>query len=60
MGSPNIPPLDKLYKLQYLSVMDHFQHHKDFVHKFGPLTTDEKLPIMTYIVIKSGIPDLAS
>lgn len=60
MGSSNLSPLDKLYKLQYLSVTDHFQNQREFFQRFGPLTRDEKLPIMQFIIIKAGIPDLVS
>lgn len=44
--------------------MDHFIKYKQyFDSKKGQdieLTTDEMIPIMTYIMIQSEIPDLAS
>ena len=44
--------------------MDHFDLHKDHYqskkNKPIELTTDEMIPIMTYIIIQSGVPDLAS
>jgi len=60
VGSAHLSPLDKLYKLQFISISDQLTRHKDLMNKFGPLTRDEKQPILTYIMIQSGIPDIAS
>jgi len=44
--------------------MDHFDLHKEHYqnknNKPIELTTDEMIPILTYIIIQSGVPDLAS
>lgn len=60
MGSAQITPLDKLYKLQFIALKEPIEKHKDYIQKYGPITRDEKTPILTYIIIQSGIPDLAS
>jgi hypothetical protein len=60
MSAPNITPLDKLYKLQFIAITEQIEKNKEFTYKFGPLTGDDKIPILTYIIIKSEIPDLAS
>jgi len=49
-----------LYKLQFLAITDQLAKNKEYLNLFGPLTRDEKSPILTYIIIQSGIPDLAS
>jgi hypothetical protein len=51
MGAAKLTPLDKLYKLQFLTVQENFTQHKDFIRKFGHVTRDEKWPILTYIMI---------
>ncbi len=57
MRSSSASPLDKLYKLQYLSIMEYFRENN-----FGEiaLMTDENLQILVYIAIQSKVPDLVS
>ena len=69
MSSP-IPPLDKLYKLQFLNIMDYFDKNQDFLkskhyESTGKtlnivLTMDENINGLTFIILQSMIPDLAS
>jgi len=56
MMSNQMSPLDKLYSLQFLSIMDGYDKADSNVL----LNLDDNIHIMTYIIIQSGIPDLAS
>ena len=56
MASTVLSPLEKLYRLQYLSILDGYQACESGV----TLNTSDNIFIMTYIIIQSGIPDLAS
>ena len=58
--SQDISPLDKLYKLQKLSIMNHFEINKAYYQGQVVLTQDEMISILSYIYIQSGIPDLVS
>jgi hypothetical protein len=54
MTSTVLSPLEKLYRMQYLSILDGYDNQGVF------LNTSDNIFIMTYIIIQSGIPDLAS
>ena len=54
MSSSVLSPLEKLYRLQYLSILEGYDN------KLVTLNTSDNIFIMTYIIIQSGIPDLAS
>ena len=61
--NPNFTPLEKLSKLQTLSVMEFFEkHNKDFLFKGKNmvLTQDENIFIMAFIIIHAKIPDMTS
>jgi|TARA_B110000305_G_scaffold19311_1_gene17849 hypothetical protein len=65
MGSTTLSPLEKLYDLQNLSIMDYFEKNKQDFTKNGNhfnvvLTQDENIYILTYIMIQAAIPDLSS
>ena len=63
MNSTKLRPLEKLYSLQDLDVMDHFEQYSDYFQKDGKqlvLTKDEMIPIISFVIIESRIPDLAT
>lgn len=65
MNSSNNTPLEKLYKLQTLNIMDYFdKFKKDFsVVQKGKnvvLTQDENIFILVFVMIQAKVPDMAS
>lgn len=54
MASTVLSPLEKLYRLQYLNFLDGYEGIT------CQLNLDDNIFILTYIIIQSGIPDLAS
>jgi len=50
MTSAQMSPLDKLYKLQYLSLMDHFERNKDFFLK-ADIDSEGRTKSVTPIVL---------
>lgn len=60
MASDQLTPLDRLYKLQFLPITDGLKQHRGYFDRFGPLTRDEKTPIITYIIIQAKVIDLSS
>ena len=57
--SEKLSPLEKLFEMQSLSIMDHFEQHASY---YGDmiLTRDEMISIMAYVIIHSGVPDAIS
>lgn len=64
MMSSSFSPLEKLYKLQTLNIMDYFEKNKrDFEVQRGKnvvLTQDENIFILVFVMIQARIPDMAS
>lgn len=63
MNSTKLSPLEKLYSLQDLDVMDHFVLYPEFYKKDGKqmvLTKDEMIPIISFVIIEARVPDLAT
>ena len=59
-SSLSMSPVDKLYKMQYLSISEFFEKNRGKDENPLVLMSDENIHILTYIMIQARIPDLAS
>jgi len=59
-SASNLSPLEKLYSLQSLSIMDYFKTNLKHFGSDLVLTQDENIHILAFIIIQSSVPDLAS
>ena len=65
MTSSSNSPLEKLYKLQNLNIMEYFEkYRRDFAvvqkGKNFVLTQDENIFIMVFVMIQAKVPDMSS